>query len=80
MTAQRSLRCTAVDRPCPPDTACAHHYKIGGGPCIRGLRIPVGTVVGMVTEGMSVDEILADYPDLEADDVREAVGFVQHRT
>lgn len=47
--------------------------KMGGVPCIRGLRIPVATVVGMVAEGMSVDEILADYPDLEAEDIREAL-------
>ena len=49
--------------------------KMGGVPCIRGLRIPVATVGGMVAEGMSVDEILADYPDLEADDVRQALQY-----
>ena len=49
--------------------------KMGGVPCIRGLRIPVSTVVGMVAEGMSVEEILADYPDLEADDVRQALQY-----
>jgi uncharacterized protein (DUF433 family) len=49
--------------------------KMGGVPCIRGLRIPVATVVGMVAEGMSVEEILADYPDLEADDIREALQY-----
>ncbi len=49
--------------------------KMGGVPCIRGLRIPVATVVGMVAEGMSVEEILADYPDLEADDVRQALQY-----
>lgn len=49
--------------------------KMGGVPCIRGLRIPVATVVGMVAEGMTVDEILADYPDLEAADVREALEY-----
>ena len=42
---------------------------MGGLPCIRGLRMPVATVVGMVADGMSVDEILADFPDLEADDI-----------
>jgi uncharacterized protein (DUF433 family) len=47
----------------------------GGVACIRGLRIPVATVVGMVAEGMTVAEILADYPALEADDVREALQF-----
>lgn len=49
--------------------------KMGGVPCIRGLRIPVATVVGMIAEGMSVEEILASYPDLEADDVRQALQY-----
>lgn len=49
--------------------------KMGGVPCIRGLRIPVATVVGMITEGMTADEILADYPDLEAGDVTEALRY-----
>ena len=43
--------------------------KMGGVPCIRGLRIPVATVVGMLAEGMTAEEILADYPDLEAGDI-----------
>jgi uncharacterized protein (DUF433 family) len=49
--------------------------QMGGVPCIRGLRIPVATVVGMVADGMSADEILAAYPDLEADDIAEALRF-----
>ena len=49
--------------------------KMGGVPCIRGLRIPVATVVGMIAEGMTADEILADYPDLEAGDVTEALRY-----
>jgi uncharacterized protein (DUF433 family) len=49
--------------------------QMGGVPCIRGLRIPVATVVGMVAEGMSDPEILAAYPDLEAEDVREAMRY-----
>jgi uncharacterized protein (DUF433 family) len=49
--------------------------KMGGVPCIRGMRIPVATVVGMVAEGMTVEEIISDYPDLEADDVREALQY-----
>ena len=48
---------------------------MGGVPCIRGLRIPVATVVGMVAEGMSDQEILAAYPDLEVEDIREAVRY-----
>jgi uncharacterized protein (DUF433 family) len=49
--------------------------QMGGVPCIRGLRIPVATVVGMVADGMSEQEILAAYPDLEAEDVREALRY-----
>jgi uncharacterized protein (DUF433 family) len=46
-----------------------------GVPCIRGLRIPVSTVVGMITDGMSTDEVLEAYPDLEAADVQEALRY-----
>ena len=46
--------------------------QMGGVPCIRGLRIPVATVVGMVADGMSQEEILAAYSDLEAEDVQES--------
>lgn len=49
--------------------------KMGGVPCIRGFRIPVATVVGMVANGMKVEEILAAYPDLEAADITEALQF-----
>ena len=49
--------------------------QMGGVPCIRGLRIPVATVVGMVADGMSEQEILATYPDLEAEDIREALRY-----
>jgi uncharacterized protein (DUF433 family) len=48
---------------------------MGGLPCIRGLRIPVATVVGMVGEGMPEAEILSAYADLEIEDVREALRF-----
>lgn len=49
--------------------------RMGGVPCIRGLRIPVATVVGMVADGMSQEEILEAYPDLEAEDIREALHY-----
>ena len=49
--------------------------QMAGVPCIRGLRIPVATVVNMVAEGMQTDEILDAYPDLQAEDVREALHF-----
>ena len=48
---------------------------MGGLPCIRGLRVPVATVVTMVADGMSTDDILADLPYLERDDVSEALSF-----
>jgi uncharacterized protein (DUF433 family) len=46
-----------------------------GVPCIRNLRIPVATVVGMLADGMTEKEILDAYPDLEADDIRAALRF-----
>jgi uncharacterized protein (DUF433 family) len=49
--------------------------QMGGLPCIRGLRIPVATVVAMVADGISADEILAAYPDLERDDIAEALQY-----
>jgi uncharacterized protein (DUF433 family) len=49
--------------------------QMGGLPCIRGLRIPVATVVGMVGEGMPEAELLSAHPDLEIEDVREALRF-----
>jgi len=49
--------------------------QMGGVPCIRGLRIPVATVVAMVADGMGEGEILAAYPDLEAEDIREALRY-----
>ena len=51
--------------------------QMGGVPCLRGLRIPVATVVDMVADGMSEAEILAAYPDLEADDIREALQYAE---
>ena len=49
--------------------------KMGGVPCIRGLRIPVATVLGMIADGMTEAEILAAYPDLEGDDLAEALRY-----
>ena len=49
--------------------------QMGGLPCIRSLRIPVATVVSMVGEGMAKTEILSAYPDLEVEDVREALRY-----
>ena len=49
--------------------------QMGGVACIRNVRIPVTSVVAMVADGLSTDEILAAYPDLEAEDVREALRY-----
>ncbi len=49
--------------------------QMGGVPCIRGLRIPVASVVGMVADEMTREEILASYPDLGIEDIREALRY-----
>ena len=49
--------------------------QMGGVPCIRRLRIPVATVVGMIADAMTEEEILRAYPDLERDDIREALRY-----
>ena len=53
--------------------------RVGGQPCIRNLRIPVATVVRCVTSGMSRQEILDAYPDLELEDIAAALRFAQQR-
>ena len=52
---------------------------MGGKPCIRGLRVTVGTVVGLVAAGHSVADILRAYPYLEEEDVREALSYAAWR-
>ena len=49
--------------------------KMNGQPCIRGLRIPVATVVAMVADGMTAQEIVGELPDLEEEDVAEALRY-----
>lgn len=48
---------------------------MGGVPCIRGTRIPIATVVGMLGEGVTTAEILGDYPQLVEEDVRAALRY-----
>jgi uncharacterized protein (DUF433 family) len=48
---------------------------MGGVPIIRDLRMPVATVVGMVADGMTVDEIITEFPELEAADVAESLRY-----
>lgn len=49
--------------------------KMAGMPCIRGLRIPVATVIALVADGMSREEILVEYPLLEAEDIEQALKY-----
>ena len=49
--------------------------QMGGVPCVRSLRIPVATVVAMVADGMTEKEILAAFPDLQTEDIREALQY-----
>jgi uncharacterized protein (DUF433 family) len=51
-----------------------------GKPCIRGLRYPVEWLLELLSSGMSQDEVLADYPDLERDDLRAALAFAAKMT
>jgi uncharacterized protein (DUF433 family) len=51
-----------------------------GKPCIRGLRYPVEDVIGWLVAGMTHDEILADYPDLEQADITAALSYAQRIT
>lgn len=57
------------------DRITVNPKQMDGVPCISSLRTPVATVVGMIAEGMSKEEILNAYPDLEPDDIREALFF-----
>ena len=53
--------------------------KMGGKPCIRGLRVTVGTIVGLIASDHSPDEILKLYPYLEEEDIREALTYAAWR-
>lgn len=52
---------------------------MGGKPCIRGLRLTVGTIVGLLAQGHSKDELLKLYPYLEADDIPQALAYAAWR-
>jgi uncharacterized protein (DUF433 family) len=53
--------------------------KRGGRPCVRGLRITVYDVLGWLASGMTEDEVLSDYPDLEREDIRACLEFAADR-
>lgn len=48
---------------------------MGGRACIRGMRLPVSVIVGQIAHGATRDEVLAEYPDLEAEDVQQALAY-----
>ena len=52
---------------------------MGGRPCIRGMRVTVGMIVGQIAAGQSTDEVLADYPYLERDDITQALQYAAWR-
>jgi len=53
--------------------------QCGGQPCIRGMRIRVADILELDAAGLSSDQILADYPDLEAEDLETALRYAAHR-
>ena len=57
------------------DRITVNPNQMGGVPCIRGIRIPVATVLRMLAGGMTEPEILGDYPDLRIEDIRECLRF-----
>ncbi len=48
---------------------------LGGRACIRGMRIPVSVIVGQIAHGATWDEVLKDYPDLEREDIEQALSY-----
>ena len=48
---------------------------MGGRACIRGMRLPVSVIVGQIAHGATVEEVLGDYPDLEREDVQQALAY-----
>jgi uncharacterized protein (DUF433 family) len=53
---------------------------MGGKPCVRGMRVTVGMIVGQIAAGHSIEEILADYPYLEREDVLQALRYAAWRS
>jgi uncharacterized protein (DUF433 family) len=62
------------------DRITQHPERMGGKPCIRGMRVTVGMVVGMIGSGHSIEAVLADYPYLEREDILQALRYAAWRT
>lgn len=69
---------TAMDR-MTLDRITADPAVMGGKPCVRGTRVTVGTIVGLVAAGRSIDEILVAYPYLEREDITQALTYAAWR-
>lgn len=63
----------------PFDRITQHPGTMGGKPCIRGLRVTVGMVVSQIGAGRTVDEVLADFPYLDREDVMQALRYAAWR-
>jgi uncharacterized protein (DUF433 family) len=61
------------------DRITQSHEMMGGRACIRGMRVTVGMVVGQIAAGHSIEEVLAEYPYLERDDVLQALRYAAWR-
>jgi len=59
---------------------CGVNRRRGGRPCIRGMRLTVGVIVGQLGAGHSVDEVLREYPYLEKDDIQAALAYAAWRS
>lgn len=57
-----------------------HPGVMGGQACIRGLRIPVSLIVNLIANGMTTEEIIKEYPDLEPEDIKEALQYASWLT
>ncbi len=55
-------------------------HIMGGKPCVRHLRVTVGTLVGLLAAGRTIPQILADYPYLEEEDIRQALAYASWRS
>lgn len=64
----------------PLDRITFDPQVMGGKPCIRGMRVTVGTIVGLIASGSTTAEILADYPYLEAADIPAALSYAAWRS
>lgn len=64
----------------PLDRIVLDPERMGGKPCIRGTRVTVGTIVGLIAAGHTVDDVVAAYPYVEDEDVRAALQYAAWRS